>query len=167
VREFLGSIDFFVYYHHRDWIETFGRAPAEAISAGCVAILPPYFEATFGPAAVYCEASDAIDTVQRIAASRERFAELSHRGREEIDRHYGPAQHLRRVERVLAAARTGEGLDDLYTAPTAGLPSCIRVTASRAGLRVRTQVGKRAQRFARRIKSVLVEKTAAPADAET
>lgn len=169
VREFLGSIDFFIYYHHRDWIETFGRAPAEAISAGCVAILPPYFEATFGSAAVYCEASEAIPTVERIAASPERFAELSRRGRGEVNRRYGPAQHLARVARVLEAARSGEGMAELVTAPTSDLPSRTAIAVARAGVRARERLKKgerRARGIARRIAGVFGRGAKAPADAE-
>lgn len=169
VREFLGSIDFFVYYHHRDWIETFGRAPAEAIAAGCVAILPPYFEATFGTAAVYCDPRDVIPTIERIAAVPQRFADLSRRGREEVDFRYGPAQHLQRLKRVLAAARTGEGLLDLCTAPTSGLPSRTAIALARAGLRVRERAEKavsRPRRWAGRLKAALARKLAPPIDVE-
>jgi hypothetical protein len=169
VREFLGSIDFFVYYHHRDWIETFGRAPAEAISAGCVAILPPYFEATFGPAAVYCEASEAIATVEHIAASPGRFAELSRRGRAEIDRHYGPVQHLERLKRVLTSARAGDGLTALTTAPTAGLPSRTAILLARAAVRARTRIKRdkrRARGIARRIAGALGRGTKDSSDPE-
>lgn len=170
VREFLAGIDFFVYYHHPDWIETFGRAPAEAISAGCVAILPPYFEATFGPAAVYCEPSEALPTVERIAASPHEFAELSRSGRIEINRHYGPGQHLGRLERVLQAARSDREISELCTVPTSGLPSRTSVALSRAGYRVRTQVEsgmRRVGRVARRIGNALSHKSRAPIDVES
>src|SRR5262245_38209411 len=46
-RDFLRTIDFFVYFHHRETIEAFGRAIAEAIASGCVALLPHYLQATF------------------------------------------------------------------------------------------------------------------------
>jgi hypothetical protein len=45
--EFLESIDFFVYYHHKDRVESFGRVIMEAMFAGAVAILPPSFEACY------------------------------------------------------------------------------------------------------------------------
>ncbi|MGZ5374786.1 MAG: hypothetical protein ACXWDK_11020, partial [Aeromicrobium sp.] len=41
VRDFLAGIDFFVYFHHPDWIETFGLTIAEAAAAGCVPITHP------------------------------------------------------------------------------------------------------------------------------
>ena len=40
-KEFLQTIDFFVYFHHPLILESFGRAPAEAAAAGCVLILQP------------------------------------------------------------------------------------------------------------------------------
>ena len=42
VREFLSAIDFFVYFHHPDWLEAYGRTVGEAAAAGCVVVLPPY-----------------------------------------------------------------------------------------------------------------------------
>src|SRR5699024_3140628 len=51
VRKFLYSLDFFVYYQHKNAIEAFGRAILEAIAAGLVVILPPHFEHVFMEAA--------------------------------------------------------------------------------------------------------------------
>ena len=53
--EFLARLHFFVHYPNDDYIEEFGRSVIEAISHGVICILPPRFEATFGPAAVYAE----------------------------------------------------------------------------------------------------------------
>jgi len=53
--EFLQSIDFFVYYHHDDWVEAFGRVIMEAMFAGAVVVLPPSFKPVFGDAALYAE----------------------------------------------------------------------------------------------------------------
>ena len=62
VRAFLGSIDYFSYYHGRDWIEAFGRSVLEAMAAGRVCFLPPDFEPVFG---------EAPFTVPRAVFSRE------------------------------------------------------------------------------------------------
>ena len=55
VREFLAGLDVFAHYPDRDYIEEFGRAPMEAMAVGVPVILPPEFEPTFGPAALYAE----------------------------------------------------------------------------------------------------------------
>ena len=44
VREFLSRIDFFVYFHHPNWVEAYGRTVGEAAAAGCVVILPSYLK---------------------------------------------------------------------------------------------------------------------------
>lgn len=104
VKDFLQGIDFFVYFHHPDLLETFGLTIAEAAASGCVAIVPPYLEKTFGEAALYCAAEDAVDLVRAIAADPGRFAALSARGREAIRTRFGPEDYLARLRRLLTAA---------------------------------------------------------------
>lgn len=53
VKDFLAGIDFFVYYHHPQWIEAFGRTIIEAMASGCLVVLPPDFVELFGEAAAY------------------------------------------------------------------------------------------------------------------
>jgi hypothetical protein len=65
VAEFLKTIDFFVYFTHPAWRESFGRVIAEAICAGKVVITDPGTAATFGGAVV---ASDGTDVDEIIAA---------------------------------------------------------------------------------------------------
>jgi hypothetical protein len=52
-RDFLADLDFFLHYPDPEYIEEFGRAPMEAMAVGVPVILPPEFEPTFGPAALY------------------------------------------------------------------------------------------------------------------
>src|ERR687892_558951 len=80
-RDFLQTIDFFVYFHHPRWVETFGRCTAEAIASGAVAVLPPYMRTNFGDAAVYFTAAEAVATARRIHPDPDLYAELSRRGR--------------------------------------------------------------------------------------
>jgi hypothetical protein len=113
VREFLNSIDFFVYFHHPDWVEAYGRTVAEAAAAGCIVILHPYLRRTFGEAGLYCQPGEALDLIRAIAADRARFAAVSARGRVVIDQRFGVTAYLDRLERVLAAARGDMPLDDI------------------------------------------------------
>ena len=53
VLDFLRSLDVYVYYHHPRWVEAFGRGIIEAMATGLPVILPLYFQALFGAAAVY------------------------------------------------------------------------------------------------------------------
>lgn len=151
VREFLSMIDFFVYFHHPDWLEAFGRTVAEAAAAGCVVILPPYLKRTFGDAALYCESSEALDLVFSISADRERFAELSKRGPQIIDRHFGPQGQLERLHRVLAAANGNIQLDEIVDRPSRDVAMTLRSYARIASFHWANSIRAiRSERFLRR-----------------
>jgi hypothetical protein len=109
-RDFLQTIDFFVYFHHPRWVETFGRCTAEAMASGAIAILPPYMQTNFGDAAIYCNAGEAVATARRIHADPDLYAELSRRGRETIAREYGPERYRSLVGRILESPADMSGL---------------------------------------------------------
>ncbi|GAB3648678.1 glycosyltransferase [Glycomyces tarimensis] len=73
VESFLYQLDFWIYFPHPKQYEAFGRAVLEALAAGCVVVLPPRFEATFGDAALYCEPGEVIGLVDGYYADLERF----------------------------------------------------------------------------------------------
>lgn len=58
VERFLEAIDFFVYFTHPLWRESFGRVIAEAIAAGKLVITDPETAASFGPGVVASEGDD-------------------------------------------------------------------------------------------------------------
>jgi UDP:flavonoid glycosyltransferase YjiC (YdhE family) len=99
--EFLRGIDFFVYYHHPDWVEGFGRTIAEAAASGAVVILPEYLRATFGEAALYREPADVLPTIRELAGDREAYERQSRLGQEIVDRTYGPGRFLDRIRRLI------------------------------------------------------------------
>ncbi len=96
-REFLAGVDFFVYFHHRDLVEAFGRTVIEALSAGCVAILPPHFQELFGEACLYAEPAKVGQLVSSLHADREAFLEQSCRGLEEVTRRFSHQAHVHRL----------------------------------------------------------------------
>src|SRR5690606_7326483 len=53
-RDFLSSIDVFVYFTHPNWVESFGRVIIEAMAVGVPVILPQEYRALFKDAAIYC-----------------------------------------------------------------------------------------------------------------
>ncbi len=63
--EFLRSIDAFVYYHHTNWVEGFGRTTLEAIAARVPCILAPDFAETFGGAALYATPAQVTRFLQK------------------------------------------------------------------------------------------------------
>lgn len=74
VARFLDGIDFFVYFTHPLWRESFGRAIAEAIAAGKVVITDPATAEGFGPAVVASDGDDVDAIIAGFVASPERYA---------------------------------------------------------------------------------------------
>ena len=68
VAEYLADLDIFVYFPARTRDEAFGRTIIEGILSGLPAILPPFFEATFGDLALYCEPAEVAGVIDRIVA---------------------------------------------------------------------------------------------------
>ncbi|WP_156937682.1 glycosyltransferase [Haloglycomyces albus] len=98
IQSFLYQLDFWVYFHHDIRIESFGRAILEAITSGCLVILPPHFEPTFGDAAVYCVEEDVIPTVREIYSDFNRYRELTERAIEHVRNTFSHESHVERLE---------------------------------------------------------------------
>jgi hypothetical protein len=101
-KEFLQSIDFFVYFHHPLTLEAFGRAPAEAAAAGCVLVLPHYLRAIFGDGAIYCEPQDVMAIVRQYHSDPNAYGRQSTRGYDVVCHRYGPESLLRLAKETLA-----------------------------------------------------------------
>ncbi|GAA1189505.1 glycosyltransferase [Nesterenkonia xinjiangensis] len=123
---FLRRIDFWVYMHHPDLREAFGRAAMEALAAGCVAILPPYMKELFGDAALYAEPSEVLKLVDDHWRSPEKYLKQSRRA-QEFARGFSPDMHLRRLHKLgveLPAAPAAEPRD-LSRRPCAAVPTVV------------------------------------------
>lgn len=94
--DFLQRIDFWVYMHHPDWREAFGRAILEALAAGCVVVLPGYLRAIFGDAALYAEPAEVQGLIDQLWEDPEAFLAQSRRGQQFAEEH-GPERHLQRL----------------------------------------------------------------------
>lgn len=113
-QEFLAGIDFFVYFHHPDLVEAFGRTVLEALAAGCVVILPPHFEELFGDACIYVEASEVRGVVDELYADG--LSRRSAAGVEEVVERFSHQVHLARLEAMTGAPTGAAG----RTPPSAG-----------------------------------------------
>ncbi len=100
-QEFLKTIDFFLYYHHPDLVEAFGRTVIEACASGAVAILPPHFETTFGEAAIYRTSETAVETALELHGDWHRYQRQSRRASRIVADLYGPSHHVTFVKRLL------------------------------------------------------------------
>jgi Glycosyltransferase family 28 C-terminal domain len=103
--QFLGKIDFFVYYHSSQWVEAFGCTIAEAMASKAVVVLPPHFEVLFGDAAVYAPPRGVAKVVLALHADRAAYQRQAERGRELVEAKFSPTAHVRRIEQLIGAPR--------------------------------------------------------------
>jgi glycosyltransferase involved in cell wall biosynthesis len=96
-RDFLGTLDFFVYFHDPDWLEAFGRTILEAMASGVPVIVAPHFRSIFGEAALYTHPAGVRDLVRRLHADRPAYDALVARAREFVTEQYGSASHIARL----------------------------------------------------------------------
>jgi hypothetical protein len=108
VARFLEGIDFFVYFTHPLWRESFGRVIAEAVAAGKVVITDPGTAECFGHAVVSSEGADVDDIVRGFIAEPRSYQEFVLAGQNFLDG-LGPeafaAHILGRIEAGEEAAR--------------------------------------------------------------
>ncbi|MGH8721358.1 MAG: glycosyltransferase, partial [Burkholderiales bacterium] len=106
--KFLSSLDFFVYFHHPDWIEAFGRTVLEALASGAVAILPESFRQTFGEAAIYAEPGDVASLAKRLHADAKAWRRQSERGSQAVRSRFSLERHRARVAAIVGGPHRTE-----------------------------------------------------------
>jgi len=102
-RDFLETLDYFVFFPHEGRIEAFGRTVIEAMASGALAILPPVFEPLFGEAAIYCAPAGVGAVVSRFHADRAAYLAQTARAEAVVRARFGFEQHIARVSRAIAA----------------------------------------------------------------
>lgn len=95
--DFLQELDFWVYFHGPELMESFGMATAEAMSAGLVVVLPRYMESTFGDGAVYCEPQDVIPLLDQLWRDTSEYSAQSRRALRYAETHFSDRAFLRRL----------------------------------------------------------------------
>jgi hypothetical protein len=103
-RDFLASLDFFVFFPHEERIEAFGRTIIEAMASGCLTILPHVFEPLFGETALYCEPEEAQALVKRYFADRAAYLAHTERASQIVRERFGYEQHITRLRRAMRSA---------------------------------------------------------------
>lgn len=104
-RQFLSEIDVFVYFHHKGWVEAFGRAPMEAMAAGLPVILPECFRPLFKDAAIYAEPADVRKVAMSLFRDQTWYRERSEISRRYVEENFGHALHIKRISPYLATKR--------------------------------------------------------------
>ena len=99
--EFLSGLDAFVYFHHRDLDEAFGRTILEALAADVPAIVPRHFEATFGDACLYAEPHEVIDVARALVADHDAVAARSATVASHLDRRFSHDAYRKRLAALI------------------------------------------------------------------
>jgi hypothetical protein len=125
---FLGGLDVYVYYHHPDLVEAFGRTILEAMASGLPPVLPPHFRELFDDACTYAPASQAVATVHELFEDAARYRERSQVATEFVREHFGHEVHRRRLAEL--ATPTGPHVG---TEVTGAATRATSATAAAAG----------------------------------
>src|SRR5829696_9213745 len=99
VADFLRSIDVFVYYHHPNWIEAFGRVIAEAMASGLPTILPHHFAPLFREGGIYAYAKEVPDIIRQLE-DREKYAEASQLAKAFVENNFSRTSHVKRLQQL-------------------------------------------------------------------
>lgn len=86
VSEFLQSIDFFVYFTHPSWQESFGRVIAEAIEAGKVVLTDPRTAENFGDGVLGVRPDEVDNLIQSMIQTPDRYVAQAERGQSALAR---------------------------------------------------------------------------------
>lgn len=97
VKEFLSSLDVYVYHPHPDIIEAYGRAPMEAMAVGIPVILPPSFAKVFGAAALYANPDDVQSVIDQLWRDEGIYRAQVARGYDYVNASCGFDQILERI----------------------------------------------------------------------
>ncbi len=97
-RDFLETLDFFVYYTHSSWIESFGRVIIEAMAIGVPVILPFQYRQLFADAAIYAEPAAVEGLMRSLASDPQAYRDQVLKARLFVEKHFGHDAHLSRLE---------------------------------------------------------------------
>ncbi len=103
VKNFLHSLDYFVYYQHSEAIEAFGRAILEALASGVVVILPKKFSEVFGDAALYANPGDVGTVIQALHSDFSEYKKQIDKAYTVLDTYFSYRSYVNKIEGLLNA----------------------------------------------------------------
>lgn len=110
--EFLAQLDVFVYFHHRDWVESFGRTIFEAMATGVPVILPESYASVFGDSAIYATPETAIGIARDLCADPARYQTQVRHALDFVSSQYGYRMHRDRFAVLQASTVSHDVVED-------------------------------------------------------
>lgn len=97
--DFLAGLDVFVYYHHPDWVEPFGRNIFEAMTVGVPVITAPHFKSLYKDAAIYAAPAEVQEKIEALMQNDELYRRQVQKARAFIIDTFGYHRHLEQLSR--------------------------------------------------------------------
>lgn len=100
-KDFLSTLDVFVYYTDRGMVEAFGRVIVEAMAVGVPTILPHSYYEAFKEAAIYAEPSEVKENIDWLMDDDARYESQVKIARNYVEKQFGYANHAARLGKLL------------------------------------------------------------------
>ncbi|SDO07013.1 glycosyltransferase [Alkalicoccus daliensis] len=96
-RDFLATLDVFVYYTNPTMVEAFGRVIIEAMAVGVPVIIPPIYEELFGNAAIYADPADVQEEINKLMDREKYYEQQVQAAHDYVEKNFGYRKHEERI----------------------------------------------------------------------